>query len=120
VGIAHKKTVISVVYKDPKLHLLFAKRFVVSKFILDKQYRFFDEGMKLEFLSTAPDTWIKATFKPKAKQKVKAMEFNTGSFTIKGVAAKGVRVSPKEIKGIKVLKARDSKEASEESKEEGR
>ena len=54
VGVADKKTVISVVYKDPKTHLCYAKRFIVSKFILEKTYRYFEEGMELLYLTTQP------------------------------------------------------------------
>lgn len=48
---ADKKTLISVLYKQKKTGHLYAKRFVVEKFILDKVYRFFDEGDELLFIS---------------------------------------------------------------------
>ncbi len=50
-GVADKKTVISVAYRDPKTHYAFAKRFIVDKFILDKTYHYLEEGMILEFIS---------------------------------------------------------------------
>lgn len=49
---ADKKTLISVLYKQKKTGHIFAKRFVVDKFILDKSYRYFDEGDELLFIST--------------------------------------------------------------------
>lgn len=48
---ADKKTLISVLYKQKKTGHLFAKRFVVDKFIMDKVYRYFDEGDELLFIS---------------------------------------------------------------------
>lgn len=49
--IADKKTVISCLYKNKKTNHLWAKRFVVEKFILDKVYNFFDDDSELVFIS---------------------------------------------------------------------
>lgn len=100
VGVADKKTVIGVVYKDPKTHLCFAKRFVISKFILEKTYRYFDEGMDLQFISTQPNQTLELQLIPKMKQKVSKIPFNLDSFLLKGVDAKGVRISNKEVKKV--------------------
>lgn len=99
-GIADKKTVLSVAYRDPETHYGYAKRFVVEKFIIDKSYRFLDEGMTLEFLSTAPMNALELQFIPKVKQKVAKVLFQLENVAIKGVSAKGIRMANREIKKI--------------------
>ncbi len=101
VGVADKKTVMSVVYKDPKTLFVYAKRFVVEKFILDKLYRFIDEGMHLEYLTTDAAAKLQVVFVPKMKQKVAEMEFDLSKVLVKGVTAHGIRLAPREVKKIK-------------------
>lgn len=104
VGAADKKTVIRAVYKDPKTHLCYAKRFVVSQFILEKTYRYFDENMELLFLTTQPEVILELQYMPKVKQKVSKTTFNLDSVLVKGVSAKGIRMSTKEVKKVVQIK----------------
>lgn len=103
VGVADKKTVISLVYKDPKTLFAYAKRFVVTKFILDKIYRFLDEGMHLEYLSTDPEPKVQVVLVPKVKQKITEIEVDLSKVMVKGVTAHGVRISPRPVKKVKSL-----------------
>lgn len=101
VGVADKKTVVTVIYKDPNTLFGFAKRFVVEKFILDKIYRYLDEGIHLEYLTTDQEPFIKVVFVPKVKQKSSEMIFDVKkSVLVKGVTAKGIRISNREVKKI--------------------
>lgn len=104
VGAADKKTIIRVVYKDPKTHLCFAKRFIVSKFILEKTYRYFDEEMELMFLTTQPDVSVELQYIPKTGQKIKNTSFNLDDTLVKGITAKGIRMSSKGVKKIVPVK----------------
>jgi topoisomerase IV subunit A len=104
VGVADKKSVLSVIYKQPKTHLCFVKRFVVSQFILDKTYRYIDEGMELVFLTTQPNVVVELQFVPKVKQKTAKATFEVDSALVKGVAAKGIKMSNREVKKIVALK----------------
>lgn len=100
VGIADKKTVFSVAYRDMKTKLCYAKRFVVSKFILDKTYQYFEEGMELQYLTTSPSVSIDLLFVPKAKQKTSSVTFNFDQVMVKGVSAKGIRIANREVKKV--------------------
>lgn len=100
IGIADKKTVVSAVYKDPKTMQAFAKRFIIDKFLVDKIYRFLDEGQHLEYLTTAPDVSIHLVLVPKLKQKITEMDFNLAQVLVKGVSAKGIRITPRPVKKI--------------------
>lgn len=103
-GAADKKTVMNVVYKDPKTHMCYAKRFIVSKFILDKPYQYVEEGMNLEYLSTQPKVVLELQLIPKLKQKVKKIDFEMDGVLVKGVSAKGIRITNKPVKKIVALK----------------
>lgn len=102
VGPADKKTVLNVIVKDAKTHFCFAKRFIVTQFILDKIYRYFDEGLELLFISTDPDVSLDVQFLPKVKQKISKMDFNFEDVLIKGVGSKGVRIANRGVKKILV------------------
>lgn len=104
VGVADKQTVFSVVYKDPKTHFCFAKKFVVKQFILDKEYRYFDEGTELLYLTTKPDVHLELLFIPKVNQRISRAEFAFDKVLVKGVGAGGVRMASRPIKKIKELK----------------
>ena len=100
VGIADKKTVFSVVYKDPKTLFAYAKRFVIEKYITDKIYRYIDEGACFELLTDLPHPKVHVMFVPKVKQKQSQMEFDLTGVLIKGVTARGVRITNRAIKKI--------------------
>jgi len=103
-GPADKKTIISVIYKDPKTHFCFAKRFIVSQFILEKEYRFFEDGMEMSFLSTQSNPVVEMQFIPKVKQKESKAKFTFENVLTKGVSAKGIRMAKRGIKKIVLLK----------------
>lgn len=99
-GVADKQTVMNVVYKDPETHYAFAKRFVVTQFILEKLYRFFEEGMELLYLSTENNPKVCVHFVPKVKQKVKKVDFAMKDVLVKGLTAKGVRIASRAVKKV--------------------
>lgn len=98
IGVADKKTAFNVIYSDLK-KICFAKRFVVSQFILDKEYRYFDQG-KLEYIGTNPDLELTLKLVPKAKQKLSAIDFSFDSVLVKSVSAKGIRISTRPVKKV--------------------
>lgn len=71
VGVADKKTVLNVLYKEPKTANVWLKRFVVDKFILDKSYRFLEEGAELELFSIDSDAKVEFQFKGAARKAAK-------------------------------------------------
>jgi topoisomerase IV subunit A len=104
VGLADKKTVFSVAYRDVKTHICFAKRFIIKQFILDKGYRYFEEGMDLAFLATEPEPKLEIQFIPKIKQKISKIDLKFSDVLVKGVSAKGVKVSSRGVKKVKAMK----------------
>lgn len=104
IGLADKQTVLSLIYKKPQTQQCYGKRFVVEKFIVDKEYRFLDEGVKLELLTTDPDPSVELTFSPKPRQKASSSRCQLKEIPLKKVSAKGIRLSTKEIKKVKMVK----------------
>lgn len=108
VGVADKKTVFTAVYKAPKAHFVYAKRFIVEKFILEKTYRFLDEGSHLEMFTTDPNPRVELKFVPKLKQKSAEISCDLNEIRVKGVTAGGVRLTPREVKKVIPLNYKNS------------
>lgn len=104
VGVADKKSIFNVIYKDPKKRLCFGKRFVIKSFTLDKTYRYMDEGMELLFLNTDLHLIVEVHFVPKVKQKVTKVVIEMDKWLVKGVSSQGVRLSTKEVKKVVIVK----------------
>jgi topoisomerase IV subunit A len=98
-GVADKQSIFSVAYHDPEKNLSYAKRFIVEKFIVDKSYRYLEEGMILDFISTEPSNTLELQLIPNRKGVTK-IEFKLENVLIKGVSTKGVRMTPREVKKI--------------------
>lgn len=110
-GIADKKTEFNVIYSDQK-KICFAKRFVVDKFILDKEYRYFEALGKLEYISTNPDIELTLKLVPKAKQKISSIDFDFHDVLPKGFKAKGIRTTTRPVKNVS---PKDKKAAKKEA-----
>lgn len=104
-GVADKKTVLNVAYKDHKTHICFAKRFIVTQFILDKVYRFMEEGMDLQYISSAQKPVLELQLIPKVKQKESKIVFNFDSISVKGFGAKAARIDKRPVKKVILLKS---------------
>jgi topoisomerase IV subunit A len=103
-GVADKKSVFSVVYRDPKNYLCYAKKFIIAKFILDKVYHFIDEGMELQFISTQAEVKIELQLIPKPSQRIGKVQIDMAEILVKGVTAKGNRLSNRPVKKVVLLK----------------
>jgi topoisomerase-4 subunit A len=95
-GMADKKTVLNVVYKNMQTKQIWGKRFIVEKFILDKTYRFLEEGMELEHFSTNSDSQIEIHFAPKMKMRV----FTLSEAPLVGAQARGLRLAKERVKKV--------------------
>lgn len=98
VGVADKKTVMSVIYKNRKTKQVWAKRFIVDKFILDKAYRYFDEEGELEHISAKSDGVIELHVGQKKKT------FPLKEVPIKGANTRGVRLASEKVKKVVIHK----------------
>ena len=104
VGAADKKTVINVIYRDPKTRLCYAKRFVITQFILEKKYQYIEEGLELLLITTQPHVTVDLQLVPKPKLKLSHIPFALDGVLVKSVSAKGIRMSNREVKKVSMQK----------------
>ncbi len=102
VGVADKTTTISAVYKEIKTQLVWGKRFIIDKFILDKAYRYLDENAELQLISAHPDAKVQLHPKDGKNEKKKQL-FSLKEIPVKGVQTKGVRLSTQKVKKVVVV-----------------
>lgn len=104
------KVVFTVIYQEKSLKYLFIKRFVINQFILNKSYQILPKGpFQLYALSTHEDARI--TIQYKTGRGYKNLEDRTyfSRFLVKGVRAKGVRLTTKEAQTIRIKRENDPK-----------
>jgi topoisomerase-4 subunit A len=100
VGVADKKTIHNVLYKNTATKQTWVKRFVVDKFILDKIYNFLDTDAELQYFSVEKESTLELQFYAKPRQKVKSLILPLKNILIKGAQARGTRVAAHEVKKI--------------------
>lgn len=103
VGIIDKEKVFNVVYIDSQKGSLHAKRFKISKYILEKEYSFLDDGQKLMSLTTEESEVIHLKLKKKARQKVNELKHDFCDVPVKGVSSRGIRLTTKEVDKLNVI-----------------
>lgn len=101
IGAADRTTVFNCIYRNASG--LYGKRFVVDQFIMEKTYHYLEEGDTLVGLSAALHTQVRVELKPQPRQKVSNLEFKMEDLRVKGVTAKGVRLTDKPIAKVKVV-----------------
>ncbi|MBJ7449611.1 MAG: DNA topoisomerase IV subunit A [Parachlamydiales bacterium] len=102
-GIADKKTVLTVVFRDKK-KIAYAKRFVVSKFILDKVYSCFDDSFHLDYFTQDHPQELSLEFKPGKKGEAPKKKIKLVDIPIKAASTKGIKLANQEVKKVNVLK----------------
>jgi topoisomerase-4 subunit A len=95
-GVADKKTVMNVVYKNKETGQAWAKRFVVEQFILEKVYRYFDENSELLIISADPEEVVELQF----AQKGNNLEVRLSEVLVKGAQARGIKLAKQKVKKV--------------------
>lgn len=109
VGIADKKTIMNVVYKNTATGQAWAKRFIVDKFILEKVYRYFDENCELQYISSQHEPTVELNFAPSARQKVKKLHYALNQVPVKGAQTRGTRIANQKVKKVATSRQLDLK-----------
>jgi topoisomerase-4 subunit A len=109
VGVADKKTPISVIYKNQETGQAWVKRFIVDKFILDKPYRYLEEKWELLHLSSDPDLTVEIHFATSARQQQKSLICSMKSLPVSGAQTRGVRLAPHRVKKVAICKKKNGK-----------
>ncbi|MGH2638764.1 MAG: DNA topoisomerase IV subunit A, partial [Rhabdochlamydiaceae bacterium] len=100
VGVADKKTVMNVIYKNTETKQTWAKRFIIDKFILDKTYNYLDEKTELQYISSDVEPTVELQLVPKARQKLSKLSLPFKDVLVKGAQARGIRIASQEVKKV--------------------
>lgn len=100
---ADKTTVFNCMYREQTSGLAYMKRFVVDKFIMDKEYAYTAENSKVLVLETDPAPQVKVYYPKKGRVRIKDEVIDFTSLLVKGVGARGNRVSTKPVTRVRVL-----------------
>ena len=117
----NQKTVHNVIYWEGASKVCYAKRFRVEKFILDREYNLFPKkkGAKILHLSQGEGIRLEVSFVPTPRIRKSSDTYNLDDLGIKGIQARGNKVSSKSVQNVKVTASEPDEEGwsslSEES-----
>jgi len=94
--------VFTIVYRngDGYLHM---KRCRIEKYILNKGYTLAPEEATILKMTTREDGALILSYKPKPRMRVLQETFKIADYVVKGVKARGVRLSTKEVKSVRLV-----------------
>ena len=101
--------IFTVIYKNKKTGCAHIKRCKIEKYIMEKSYPLIPEEGQIMKITTREDVNVLASYKPKPRLKVLEESFSLKDFQVKGVTARGIRLSGREIANVKFLKPRNTK-----------
>ncbi|MBX9744040.1 MAG: DNA topoisomerase IV subunit A [Chlamydiales bacterium] len=100
VGVVDKKTAVQVVYQKKETGQVWAKRFIVDQFILDKVYHYLEEDAELIHISLDPKVTVELFLASKKGQKGEKITVDLQELPIKGAQTRGVRLTNQKVKKI--------------------
>jgi topoisomerase-4 subunit A len=101
-GKVDKDLIFNMIYRDGAENFAYAKRFNCPKFILEKEYRLFDEHprSRILLLLIGEDKFARVSLMPSGRAKTNVIEIAFNEHLIKGPAAKGKRVSNRVVRKV--------------------
>ena len=102
-GVVENTLVFNLVYRHGPENLAYVKRFAMPKFILNREYRLFEEDKRsaiLLLLLGKEGLRIRASLMPSARAKHNAVEIDLDDHLIKGVSARGRRIASRAVRRV--------------------
>jgi len=95
----------NIVYWEGSSQVCYAKRFRVEKFILDREYNLFPtkKGAKILHLSHGDGIKVETSFVPMPRLRKSSLIFDLDNLAVKGIQARGNKVSSKSVQSVKVV-----------------
>ncbi len=106
---ADKDQVYSMIYRDRKSRVSFAKRFRIDSYIMEKEYGACPKGSKVEKVFDRYGVVIRCEFEPKARQRVDHCELDFEQIPIRGARARGLKIDTRNI--LKFLQVKRGSDA---------
>ena len=101
----NSETVHNVLYWEGATRVCYAKRFRVEKFIMDREYNLFPakKGAKILHMSQGNGILLEVSFVPTPRIRKSKDIFFLDNLVIKGIQARGNKVSSKSVQSVKVI-----------------
>jgi topoisomerase-4 subunit A len=102
-GVVRSDLVFNLIYRHGPENLAYAKRFATPKFILNREYRLFEEDKRstiLLLLIGKEGFRVRVSLAPSARAKFNAVEIDLDDFLIKGASAKGKRIANRTVRRV--------------------
>ncbi len=117
---ADKDQVYSLVYRDKKTRACYAKRFQVSSYIMDKEYRCCPKNCKIERIFDRYGVVLHCEFRPAPRQRERSCTIDFNETEMRSAGARGLKVTGKDIaKFIQVKRGSDNPNGSNDDDDEG-
>jgi topoisomerase-4 subunit A len=102
VGKMKKGLIFNMVYREGRENLCYVKRFATPKFILEKEYKLFNnhKRSKILLLSFGNEKSARASLMPSPRAKSNIVEILFDEYLVKGPGAKGKRVSTRIVRRV--------------------
>ncbi|PKL76457.1 MAG: DNA topoisomerase IV [Candidatus Melainabacteria bacterium HGW-Melainabacteria-1] len=104
--------VASVIYIDHE-GIAWMKRFVVSKYILSRDYSYLPDGAKLLYFSVDSDPLLELKLEPAPRARVHSQLVDFAKMRVKAVSSRGNKVTDRAVAGFKTLRRVDAKQFAE-------
>lgn len=112
-GIVGKDQVFNLIYRNGVENLAYVKRFKTPKFILNREYRLFDEHKRsaiLLLVTGDQDVRARVSLVPSSRAKYNSLEIEFDEYLIKGAAAKGKRIGNRVVRRVSNITGTPRKE----------
>ena len=113
-GFVDPVRVFTMIYRDRKGHP-YVKRCKLEKFILNRGYELVPDGCRILHLTIDEDVTATVTFKPTPRMRVFEEVFDLAIFPVRGNRAKGIRLAPKALKGVKLSRKPERGDSPDQS-----
>jgi topoisomerase-4 subunit A len=112
-GVVKNDQVFNLIYRHGPENLAYIKRFATPKFILNREYRLFEEDKRSTILLLVigkEGIRARVSLAPSARAKYNAVEVEFDDCLIKGVAAKGKRIANRGVRRVTDITGTPKKE----------
>ncbi|RUM39144.1 MAG: DNA topoisomerase IV subunit A [Desulfobulbus sp.] len=112
-GVVQKDLVFNVIYRSGLENLTYAKRFIMPKFILGRDYRLFPEHKRsiIQMLALGEkEIRARISLVPSSRARYNSIEIEMDDFLLKGPSAKGKRISNRVVRRVSNITGKPRKQ----------
>ncbi len=100
---ADKKQFYSMIYRDKKKDTVYAKRFCIKSYIMEKEYEVIPKGCRIDKIYTTYSVVVECEFEPAKRQQVTSCQIVFNDIAKRSLTARGFKVTDKKVKKYSLL-----------------